>query len=214
MTNAKGISRAVLSILLSGAPAFSWPAPLCASETLESAASQDFLGGLPGSSIGTALNFSVPELPSPAAIETGSAEVSLGAGLKVFFINVFQGDAEYIELPNGKTVLIDAGPAPDPESQYTTPIVSNFLTRRGVKKIDYMVLTHPHADHYGGMKWVFEELQVDNFYDTGIDNSAAVEDETVRRKAKEEPGCAVSYPAQGDSLDWASGVASSSNIRI
>ncbi|MBI5244940.1 MAG: MBL fold metallo-hydrolase [Elusimicrobia bacterium] len=198
--------KPLFAMLLLGTLAFPWVAAF-ASETPESLASQDFLGGLPGSSLGTALNFTrVPELPSPAAIETGSAEVSLGAGLKVFFVNVFQGDAEYLELPNGKNVLIDAGPAPSPDSEYTTPIVSNFLTRHGVTKIDHLVMTHPHADHYGGMKWVFEELQVGNFYDTRVDNSDADWDNLVRELAKKEPGCVVHYPAEGDILDWASGV--------
>jgi beta-lactamase superfamily II metal-dependent hydrolase len=65
-----------------------------------------------------------------------------------------------------------------------------------------MVMTQPHADHYGGMGWIFDKLQVNNFYDTRADNSAAKGDELTRKKAKKEPGCQVFYPTEGDSLDW------------
>lgn len=149
-----------------------------------------------------------PAAAAPAILDAGEVDTveyqktSLGSGLNVYFVNVFQGDAIYLELPNGKTVLIDAGPAPAPDSQYTTPIVSTFLKKQGVSKIDYMIMTHPHADHYGGMQWVFENLQVENFYDTRVDNSDAVVDNFVREAAKKEPGCVVHYPAEGDALTW------------
>ncbi|HAH06770.1 MAG TPA: hypothetical protein DCM05_09640 [Elusimicrobia bacterium] len=148
---------------------------------------------------------SVPPITESAPVETAE-DKSAVSGLKLHFVNVFQGDAIYIELPGGKTALIDAGPAPDPESEYKTPIVSSFLKKRGVAKIDHLVMTHPHADHYGGLKWVFEELQVDHFYDTRIDNSDADGDNLAREQAKKEPGCVVHYPAEGDQLDWAQGV--------
>jgi len=193
--------------LFLGALAFCWPFSLRA-ETLESSSSADLLGGLTGSSLSSAIDsFDIPEVRSSAEVEAGEAQqATLGSGLKIYFVNVFQGDSEFIELPNGKTVLIDAGPPPDPDSQYKTPIVSNFLTKHNVTKIDYMVMTHPHADHYGGMKWVFENLQVDNFYDTRIDNSDADGDNLVREQAKKEPGCAVHYPEEGDTLNWSDGV--------
>ncbi|MDD5629924.1 MAG: MBL fold metallo-hydrolase, partial [Elusimicrobia bacterium] len=180
---------------------FLLPAP-AAAESLESLASRD----LPSSfeaALGTA---QLPEVPSAGTGAPVYTKLSLGNGLNIYFVNVFQGDAEFIELPNGKTALIDAGPAPDPKSKYTTPIVSNFLTKHGVKKIDYLVLTHPHADHYGGMPYVFDNLEVDSFYDSGVNNTSASGDELVRGKAAQEPSCSVSRPAEGDSLSWAPGV--------
>lgn len=189
-------------LLLAAALSFLLPARLAA-ESLESLAAR----GLPSSLDAALESVQLPEVPSagPGA-PVDSAKLSLGYGFNIYFINVFQGDAEFIELPNGKTVLIDSGPAPDPRSKYTTPIVSSFLTKHGVKKIDYLVLTHPHADHYGGMSYIFDNLQVDNFYDTGVDNTAAKGDELVRQKAAEEPGCRVTHPDEGDSLSWAPGV--------
>jgi len=117
--------------------------------------------------------------------------------LKVYFIDVGQGDAEYIELPNGKNVLIDGGP-----SSAVTSNLANFLTNHSITTIDYVVLTHPHDDHYKGLNYVFDNCQVNNFYDTKMNNSGATGDETMRTKATSEPGCSISYPSAGDTLSW------------
>jgi beta-lactamase superfamily II metal-dependent hydrolase len=121
-----------------------------------------------------------------------------GAGLTVTFVDVGQGDSEYIELPNGQTVLIDGGPK--------DAAIAAFLDSRGITHIDHVVLTHPHSDHYNGLRHVFNATQVDNFYDNRVDNASAVGDDKVRAQAAAEPGCALHYPAPGDSLDWGPGV--------
>lgn len=115
------------------------------------------------------------------------------AQLSVHFIDVGQGDSTYIELPNGQNVLIDGGPAGTP--------VTNFLKNRGVTTIDHVVLTHPHSDHYMGLKMVFRNFHVRNFYDTRVDNLDARGDNEVRRLAREE-GSWIHYPEVGEHLRW------------
>jgi beta-lactamase superfamily II metal-dependent hydrolase len=185
--------------LLVGALFISCQDSALAADSAESLKARDAFAGLQLGSAPAPLLGSEVEAPE-------ARKVSLAPGLNIYFINVFQGDAELIEFPNGKNLLIDAGSPPTPDSQYTTPIVSSFLKKHGVTKIDHMVMTHPHADHYGGMQWIFENLQVDNFYDTRIDNSEATGDDAVREQARKEPGCTVRYPVEGESLDMASGV--------
>lgn len=138
----------------------------------------------------------VPEVRDSLPVEETpeGPRPKLRRDLNVFFIDVGQGDAQYIELPNGKNVLIDGGPS--------NGKVLEFLLKRGVKKIDHLVLTHPHADHYGGLAEVFEKLQVDNFYDTRIENPGASGDDVLRGLAGKEPGCKTLYPAPGDRLSW------------
>lgn len=126
------------------------------------------------------------------------ARIALGDGLVVNFVSVGQGDAEYIELPGGRNALIDGGP--------TEQAIQQFLSARGVSKIDYVVLTHPHADHYTGLNYVFSSLPVSNFYDTRMNNSSATGDEKVRAKAAGQPGCTLHYPAPDENLDWAANV--------
>jgi competence protein ComEC len=57
-------------------------------------------------------------------------------------LDVGQGDSILIRSPEGKTALIDAGPSKEIVPQ---------LKRRGVRTIDLVVVSHHHADHYGGM---------------------------------------------------------------
>lgn len=80
------------------------------------------------------------------------------AVLKSHFINVGQGDSEFIQLGNGESVLIDAGTA-----AWGGNVVS-YLRGLGVTRLDYVVMTHPDADHIGGMKQVIESFEVGKIY--------------------------------------------------
>ncbi len=142
-------------------------------------------------------------LAAPARTETplapppsNSTLYSAGPGLNVYFINVGQGDAIYLELPGGKNALIDGGP-----STYATSSLASFLKAKNVSAIDHVVLTHPHSDHYNGLQYVFSSLKVGHFYDTRLDNTGAVADDKLRAKAAELK-VPTSYPAPGDNLDW------------
>jgi competence protein ComEC len=123
---------------------------------------------------------------------------NLFAQMNVHFVDVGQGDATYIELPSGQNVLIDGGPS-------GTTIV-NFLKSKGITKIDHVVLTHPHSDHYMGLLKVFSEFEVKNFYDTKMNNLKAAGDESLRELAKNEYGCKTQYPEVGEYLNWDSHV--------
>jgi competence protein ComEC len=133
----------------------------------------------------------VPEAGAPAALRPPLKAVP---ALNAYFISVGQGDAEYIELPNGKNVLIDGGPNPN------APLAA-FLTQHNVTKLDYVVLTHPHLDHYAGLDYVFSHVKVENFYDTREDNTGAAGAKAIRNKIA-ALGVNVIYPAAGDNLDW------------
>ncbi|MDD2806286.1 MAG: MBL fold metallo-hydrolase [Elusimicrobiales bacterium] len=122
------------------------------------------------------------------------APAGLWAQLNVTFIDVGQGDAIYIEFPNGKNALIDGG--------NSGVLVDNFLKSKRVSKIDFVALTHPHSDHYRGLKKVFTSYQVNNYYDTKAENVDAAGDNNLRELAAVEPGCRTHYPKPGDILDW------------
>lgn len=82
--------------------------------------------------------------------------------LKVHFLDVGQGDSCFIELPNQETMLIDAG-----ESEYGDSIVT-YIYGQGYDTLDYVVATHPHADHIGGMADVLNTFNIKNFYATAF----------------------------------------------
>jgi competence protein ComEC len=86
--------------------------------------------------------------------------------LRVSFIDVGQGDAVLIEFPDGKTMLVDAGPKSD-EYDAGERIVAPFLKRRGISTIDYLVASHPHGDHIGGFSHIFKKFEVKNVIENG-----------------------------------------------
>ena len=75
------------------------------------------------------------------------------------------GDCCLIAFPDGKVMLIDTGM----KSFY--PILKEKLQSLNVKKIDYMVFSHPHNDHAGGL-WTtfFEDFEIAHIYHNGEKN--------------------------------------------
>jgi beta-lactamase superfamily II metal-dependent hydrolase len=102
------------------------------------------------------------------AIVTGLvflASCALAKPLEIYFIDVEGGKATLIVSPSGQSLLLDAG--------YT-----NFSGRDAdriaaaakaahVKKIDYVLISHHHSDHEGGVPNLLERLQVGMFFDPG-----------------------------------------------
>lgn len=88
-------------------------------------------------------------------IRQSEAEVAsrVEGPVKVHVINVLQGDAALLEA-DGEFALMDAGP---PEAQ---DMLIAYLYDVGVKELRYVFLTHPHADHYGGMAVVLQRYDV------------------------------------------------------
>lgn len=78
--------------------------------------------------------------------------------VRVTVLDVGQGDSIFIELPDNRCMLIDSG-----ESEYGDT-VADYISSAGYKKIDYLVATHPHADHIGGMKKAVNSFDIGNIY--------------------------------------------------
>jgi competence protein ComEC len=79
-------------------------------------------------------------------------EVPALAELVYTMVDVGWGDCHFLEFPNGTKVMVDAGYGSLSDARHDID-VSTFLAARGINQksdIDYMVLTHAHADHYGG----------------------------------------------------------------
>ena len=110
--------------------------------------------------VGSTINFGVywNGATSTITIDTASAYSSGTAYLTVHYLDVGQGDSEFIAFPDGKTMLIDAG-----ESEYGNTVV-NYIKNLGYSKIDYLVATHPHADHIGGMAKVIQSFSIGAVY--------------------------------------------------
>ncbi len=82
---------------------------------------------------------------------------------KVHFIDVGQGDAILITLPDYKNVLIDAGDRNKDNNAHVIDYIKENAHKKGLSKtvtIDYFILTHSDADHAGGADEVLEEFDV------------------------------------------------------
>ena len=84
--------------------------------------------------------------------------------LEVNFLSVGQGESMFISFPNGKAMLIDGGGFYNNSFDTGKMIIRPYLLTRGIKKIDYLVLTHPHPDHMYGLLHLLKEFEIGEFW--------------------------------------------------
>ena len=82
--------------------------------------------------------------------------------LSVTFIDVGQGDSTLIKLPDHEVILIDAG------TRESAGEVIKTLKEQNIVSIDYLIGTHPHADHIGGIPAVLKEFNVISFIEPAM----------------------------------------------
>ena len=87
-----------------------------------------------------------------------SEESLTDSSFKVHYIDVGQGNSTFVELPDGKTLLIDGG-----NTAYGKT-VADYLNERDVDVIDYLIATHADSDHIGGLNYIFDEFEIVNIY--------------------------------------------------
>ena len=107
-----------------------------------------------------------PAVSSRASSGAPSATAQTSTNVTIKFIDVGQGEAILIALPE-KTVLIDAGPTG------SAPKIAQVLQELGRNKIDYLVATHPDEDHIGGMADVISNTQIGTIYAPNKTNNTA-----------------------------------------
>ena len=87
-------------------------------------------------------------------------ERSAGAGtVEIVFLDVGQGDALAIRSPGGRWILVDTGPR-GRTYDAGARVVLPYLRRRGVARLEALVLTHPDLDHIGGAEAIVQALDV------------------------------------------------------
>ena len=125
--------------------------------------------------------------PSPAPVDSERA-------LSVTFLSVGQGDCVLLVAPDGKTMLVDAGPY----DAFDT--IRETLDERGVTALDAVIATHPHADHIGSMAAVLDAYPVGAFYT--IAQEADTPLYRQMRDALNRSGCPIAYPVGGQTIAW------------
>lgn len=114
--------------------------------------------------------------------------------LQIYFFNVGQADCILVRN-NGKNMLIDAGDNED------GPLLVEYIRKLGISRIDYLIGTHVHEDHIGGMDNIIKEFDIGEIYIPYTTNKS-------KRKFYEEviseikqKGLVVNYKEKGDKFE-------------
>ncbi len=88
-------------------------------------------------------------------------------GLRVTFLSVGEGDAAVVRFAGGRVMLIDAGGAWPGGFDFGERIVARYLWAEKIMRVDYLVVSHPDLDHFGGMAFVARNFSPGEFWVTG-----------------------------------------------
>lgn len=101
------------------------------------------------------------------------SQISKDTYLDVMYVDVGQADCEIIKLPNGKKILIDAG------SKGNADTIESYLKRMNITELDYVIATHPHEDHIGGMSEIIKTFKTDCIYMPDVTSNTNVFSEFI-----------------------------------
>jgi competence protein ComEC len=91
-----------------------------------------------------------------------------GGELQVTFLDVGQGDAIFLELADGKSILVDGGGTFDDRFDIGEQVVAPYLWYRWIRRVDVVALSHPQFDHTEGLRAVLENFLVGEVWESGF----------------------------------------------
>ena len=133
-------------------------------------------------------------VPSRPHIRAGVMEMTT--------IDVGQGDSILLVTPEGRALLIDAGGLPQwmhSDFDLGEQVVSSYLWNRGIDRLDVVAITHPHADHLGGMPAVIANFHPQELW-LSIDKPVGQLLPIVAQAQR--AGMKVSVKKEGDQFDY------------
>lgn len=132
--------------------------------------------------------------PPPGGSPSGPAA---SQGLRVHFIDVGQGDSILAES-DGRFMLVDAG-----ENNQADTVI-NYLKDSGVTSLDYVIGTHPHSDHIGGLDKVIDAFPVETVILPPVEHTTRTFEDVL--EAVSNKGLKITRPVPGD--EYSLGMAS------
>ena len=137
----------------------------------------------------------LPSVDEPEVIEEEPETIPENSSLEVHFIDVGQADSILI-ICDGKAMMVDGGNAEDSSLIYT------YLKNRGITTLEYIVCSHPHEDHVGGLSGALNYVTAKKafcpltYYDSKAFSSFV--------KYLNNQGLSISVPSEGDTFQLGS----------
>ncbi|MDW7774401.1 MAG: DNA internalization-related competence protein ComEC/Rec2 [Desulfobulbaceae bacterium] len=79
---------------------------------------------------------------------------------EISFLDIGQGSSTFIRMPGGRTVLLDGGNnSTSPSFDAGESVIAPFLWKKKVWRLDDLVISHPHSDHYSGLPFIIRRFQ-------------------------------------------------------
>lgn len=104
------------------------------------------------------------------------------SGMEITYLDVGNADCEIIRMEDGTNIVIDAG------TKDQSGNIIRTLKRKGIRKIDYLIATHPHADHIGGMEDIIDSAEIGTVvFPSVVHTSKTYENLLKKIKEKEIP---------------------------
>jgi len=116
--------------------------------------------------------------------------------LRVAFLDVGQGDAAVVELPDGRVLVVDAGGFPGSDFDPGRAVVEPYLRSRKIARIDALVMSHAHPDHARGLPRLVERFRPREFWWAGVGGEGPSWE--VLRDSLRRHGVPVRTLARGD----------------
>jgi competence protein ComEC len=92
------------------------------------------------------------------------------ADLRVTFLSVGEGDGAVVRFPGSRVMLIDAGGSYR-DYDYGERVVAPYLWSRKIMHVDYLVLSHPDLDHFGGFAFIADNFSPGAFWSSGASST-------------------------------------------
>lgn len=120
----------------------------------------------------------------PALLVLGAAAAWCAQPATFYLVDIGHGNVAFVVSPSGETMLLDCGPG------YALERIQSFMQQNGIKKIDYLVVSHFEEDHMGAAAALSKRVPVLNWVDHGESVTYGKSDEwwKVRRSPWVKPG--------------------------